>query len=167
MGKNGPFQEQLNVVAQETTINTTAEYEIVTPVSKSEAIAMLIHQLRFELAPPTLIDTLTVDTHVQLRRRSSTTGALARSDPSVIATYAVFASVNKVAGAAEKAIAYTEEGSKLINYDPPLLIAASRLYLAVKSYVETAVRYGHCQIGYTLEKVSKEDFIAALVSHQV
>jgi len=158
--------ELLNIQADEISINTTAEYKIQTPVSKSESLAMLIHFLRFELPPNSQIDTLIVDTHVQLRRRSSSTGSLARNDPSVIATYAEFVSVGKVAGAAEKAIAYTSEGSKLVYYDPALLIAQSVLYLSVKSYNETVVRYGHCQIGYTLGKVSKESFIAALISHQ-
>lgn len=159
--------ELLNIVATEIAINTTAEYVIHTPVSKTANIAMLIHQIRFELPPNTQVDTAIVDTHVQLRKRSSTTGSLARNDPAIIATYAEFVSVGKVAGAAEKAIAYTSQGSRLIYYKPPYLVAASRLYLAVKSYNETVVHYALCQIGYTLEKVSHEDFIAALVSHQV
>jgi len=160
---NKVLMELLNAQVTESAANTHTEIAIQLPTSRSELLAMLVHQVGFELAPNTLIDTVTDDTHAQLRRRSATS-ILARSDPDLIASYAVFASVGKVVGAAEKAVVLMAEGYLQSYFDPPLLIARNQLYLAVESYNETVARYAAVRIGYTLEKVSERAFIAALVT---
>ena len=56
-----------------------------------------------------------------------------------------------------------ERGFPRWKFDPPVLYPRAKMYVGLRTAGFTNVCSGFVKIGYTLEKVSKEDFIAALV----
>ncbi|MBA7703723.1 hypothetical protein ES703_112516 [subsurface metagenome] len=54
-------------------------------------------------------------------------------------------------------------GERTNKFDPPILYPKALLYLGMNTIGATSTRFATVRIGYTLEKVSREDFISALV----
>jgi len=135
------------------------EVEIPLPTSKTETMAMLLHRVDFRLGHPHFIDTQMNSVSGYLTK-SHQTGPIDLADPDLIAQYFWHVSVNQVAGAG---ISEWEDGSKLWLFDPAILIARDKLYMGGRTFMETANQVCQVRVGYTLEKVSREAFIAALV----
>ncbi|MBA7550438.1 hypothetical protein ES705_43735 [subsurface metagenome] len=56
-----------------------------------------------------------------------------------------------------------EIGTQKQTFDPPILYPKASLYVGFNTVGFTTVKKLAVRIGYTLEKVSREDFISALV----
>ncbi|MBA7586626.1 hypothetical protein ES708_28629 [subsurface metagenome] len=153
----GPFMEYLRQTVTQSGANAYTEHEIATPTSKTENMAMLIHSIefsasRFVEAAPANGDA------IQLQVTSTHQNSITEiADPDCIALYEVFVHLNAVFNT------IFTHGAHHIKFDPPLLYPKAHLYLAVGSNGLAAAIAGQFRIGYTLEKVSREDFISALV----
>ncbi|MBA7550220.1 hypothetical protein ES705_42730 [subsurface metagenome] len=153
----GPFMEYLRQEVKMTTINTFTEVAIATPTSKTENMAMLIHSI--ELQPVIQVDgePTELDSVALCVTKTHQTGPVKISDPDCIAT---FIARTKLAAVFNALI---HIGSQETKFDPPILYPKSHLYLSIYSTGMALVSTGNFRIGYTLEKVSREDFISALV----
>ena len=58
---------------------------------------------------------------------------------------------------------YIDRIHDTIYFDPPILYAKNKIYMGMNSAGQGAVKTAYAALGYTLEKVDKDDFIAALV----
>lgn len=149
--------EFLRSKATQTAINTYIEEQIPTPTSKTENMAMLIHSV--ELIPLSLVDTTPTNADsvsVHLARKSSTF-TLTLSNPDLIAYFNAVTALNAIFNGV------SIRGQQKTTFDPPLLYPKANLYLGMNTVGMATVKYAECKIGYTLEKVSREDFISALV----
>ncbi|MBA7549661.1 hypothetical protein ES705_42152 [subsurface metagenome] len=153
----GPFLEFLRADVKQTAADTFTEGEIPTPSSKTESMAMLIHSI--ELQPSKLIadEPTDLDNVMMSVTKASKTGAAVISDPDSLAYVKIKTSIAAVFHAV------VVNGSQKYTFDPPLLYPKAKLYIQISSAGIGVPVYGHVRIGYTLEKVSKEDFISALV----
>ncbi|MBA7550116.1 hypothetical protein ES705_42622 [subsurface metagenome] len=153
----GPFMEFLRGYLAQTAANAYEELQIPTPASKTENLAMLIHSI--ELQPDRLLDTVPANSDLvmcHLSRKSDTT-VRKLSEPDILASFRAYTSLNAVFNA------LVLHGAELTKFDPPLLYPKANLYLGLNTVGFTAVTNMVVRIGYTLEKVSREDFISALV----
>ncbi|MBA7703837.1 hypothetical protein ES703_112634 [subsurface metagenome] len=153
----GPFMEYLRASAIQTAANAYKETTIPTPTSKTENLAMLIHSI--EMVPAALIDTTptnadNVTVHVS---KLTKTGARDISDPDILGYFRSYTALNAVFNQC------LLTGSMTQKFDPPILYPHTNLYLGISTVGYTAITNVACRIGYTLEKVSREDFISALV----
>ncbi|MBA7703987.1 hypothetical protein ES703_112784 [subsurface metagenome] len=153
----GPFMEYLRQRVAQTAANSFTEIEIATPTSKTENMAMLIHSI--ELYPSSYTDPAPADSDwVALTvANKHHTGNLQISDPECLAQFKALMTLGAVTNLIEYA------GSQETKFEPPLLYPKAHLYLSIKSEGFAAALIGMFRIGYTLEKVSREDFISALV----
>ncbi|MBA7551082.1 hypothetical protein ES705_43616 [subsurface metagenome] len=153
----GPFMEFLRAEVLMETPDVYAEVQIPTPTSKTENMAMLIHSI--ELEPSTFADPapVTLDTlHVQLTKRSKTE-LVYLDDPDLLAHFAAFTILNAVFHAV------LTTGHQKTDFNPPILCPKANLYFGIDTNGFTSIMGARCRISYTLEKVSREDFISALV----
>ena len=153
----GPFMEFLRARLVMTAANTFAQIQIPTPTSKTENMAMLIHQIEFE--PSIQVDSVPTD-------GDSITVHLAKvskSAPSGIHEPDSLAYLHIMTNLAAIFHALTVTGAPLHKFDPPILYPHANLYGGVTTVGFTAACAATFRIGYTLEKVSREDFISALV----
>ncbi|MBA7550140.1 hypothetical protein ES705_42646 [subsurface metagenome] len=153
----GPFMEFLRVAVTETAANIYTEEQVQTPTSKTENMAMLIHSIemdpnRIEAVAPSNGDY----TQMQVTDRSQT-GFKQVSRPGVLASVSLTTVLNAVYNN------LSIIGKTSYKFDPPLLYPKAQIYCAINSQGTDLVATGHFRIGYTLEKVSREDFISALV----
>ena len=153
----GPFMEFLRGYALQTAANAYKETQIPCPTSKTESMAMLIHSI--ELSPSLLCDSApaNLDTITLHLSKVSKTSATTILSPDVLAYYRTMTILNAVSNH------ITIFGEQKQTFDPPILYPHTNLYLGLLSAGLTAVMNATVRIGYTLEKVSREDFISALV----
>ncbi|MBA7553689.1 hypothetical protein ES705_46285 [subsurface metagenome] len=153
----GPFMEFLRAIVTQTAINTFAEVQIPTPTSKTENMAMLIHSIQMQ--PNNLVDTTptNLDTVSVQMSKVSKTGVKFIHDPDILAFYQALTNLDTVYNGV------TFKGHEIQTFDPPILYPHANLYFGIYTVGLTNVEIGRCRIGYTLEKVSREDFISALV----
>ncbi|MBA7550795.1 hypothetical protein ES705_43318 [subsurface metagenome] len=153
----GPYMEFLRGKAQQTANNTYAETQIPTPTSKTENMAMLIHSVELvpsALAPITPANAAVMEAHLAKRTQAA---VITLIDPDLIANYHVLTILNAVFNE----LAF--RGEQKQTFDPPLLYPHANLFLGISTSGFASTRFVECRIGYTLEKVSREDFISALV----
>ena len=153
----GPYMEFLRARALQAAINTYAETQIPTPTSKTENMAMLIHSIEIVPAMLHALAPANADMIEMHLAKTSQTDVLTLDDPDVLAYYHCMTVLDAVFGA------LAERGEQKQTFDPPILYPKANLYLGVSSVGMASVRFGEVRIGYTLEKVSREDFISALV----
>lgn len=135
------------------------ELELDLPTSKTETMAMLIHLIELDIADINGQAGDRVQSNVYLSK-SSMPSKFRYHGSDILAWYCLLYEMTVAAG---ECYIY-ESGSKLTYFNPPILIARDKLYLGHKGYEYDAVStYVTGRIGYTLEKVSREAFIAALV----
>lgn len=153
----GPFMEFLRAIAIQPAINTYGQTQIPTPTSKTENMAMLIHQI--ELIPNAVVDAapVTGDTVMLHLTSASKTTIAEPNDPDNLAYFKAVTLLNAV----WHGITYL--GSMMSKFDPPILMPKANLYVGIHSAGMAATHEVTAKIGYTLEKVSREDFISALV----
>ncbi|MBA7550846.1 hypothetical protein ES705_43372 [subsurface metagenome] len=153
----GPFMEYLRATAIQASPNAFGETQMPTPTSKTENMAMLIHSIEMMLlryVDTTPTDTDTVSCHVSSQSQTSIRKI---DEPETLASFLAVTHINAVYHDTEK------HGQLNLKFDPPILYPKANLYLAISSSGHTTGQYVKCRIGYTLEKVSREDFISALV----
>ena len=162
----GPFIEFLRALNMMDTPNTYREVPIPCPTSKTEQMAMLIHEVIFR--PPTL-ETGTgkspkktpgiadLESYSAQLMGQSQGGIRNLDHKDMIAT--LFRKVSL--GAVWHWL--HEEMPAYWRFDPPILYPRANLYFGVLTSGFAAAANFAIRIGYTLQRVSKEDFIAALV----
>jgi len=153
----GPFMEFLRGIVTMTSANSYKEIQIPCPTSKTESMAMLIHSV--ELQPDRLLAQNPANLDMCMTHLSKTTQTEVRPNhyPDTIAYLKAFTSLNAVFNA------LVITGAELTKFDPPVLYPHVNLYVGVNTVGFTTVTNTKFKIGYTLEKVSREDFISALV----
>ena len=157
-----PFMEFLRGTITMSAATTYTELEIRTPVSKTEELAMLIHQVRWDIAKPTATDAATVRVAASLHDRPQTDTAQI-SDPGCISRHSLFAEAGVTEGTLSEFATFDLREGWVYYFTPPLLYAKDAIYLGVNSDHATLLVLAQVRIGYTLERVSSADFIAALV----
>jgi len=149
---------------QQTVVNTYAEEEIPTPCSTTEEMAMLIHFIHCHTDDPQVTegDYSAITTGLW---RHSQTGGLTMQDPDCIFSYGQSVMAGRYEGTLSEYWEYYKD-PQVLYFDPPILYAKSVIYhgLGTVQQPAGAMKTSDICIGYTLEKVSKADFIAALVS---
>ncbi|MBA7546349.1 hypothetical protein ES705_38739 [subsurface metagenome] len=153
----GPFMEFLRADVKQTVVDTYKEVQIPTPTSKTENMAMLIHEIYLEpnrLVDGTPTDTDTMELHLAGKTKATVTKV---SDPDILAYLFAMTSKGTIWNWLETL------GAQMWKFDPPILYPKANLFLAINTGGFTATMSAVCRIGYTLEKVSREDFISALV----
>ncbi len=153
----GPFMEFLRAKVSQAVMNTYEEKQIPTPTSRTETMAMLIHSI--ELLPSSLSDTAPTNSDAIFTHLSKTSKVIAGGleDPDILAVYSVLTRLNAVIHG------FHVTGSSKQVFDPPILYPHANLFAAVMTSGFGAIVDLEVRIGYTLEKVSREDFISALV----
>ncbi|MBA7550727.1 hypothetical protein ES705_43250 [subsurface metagenome] len=153
----GPFMEFMRGSLAQSAANVFTEREVQTPTSKTETMAMLIHQI--ELRPARLIDsTPTAEDHIAVQIAKAPQDSTDDIDnPDIIAYYMARTHLDAVFNQ------MVEKGYQEVKFDPPILYPKSTIYAGINTIGFAAPMTLNFRIGYTLEKVSREDFIAALV----
>ena len=154
----GPFMEFLRAYLDMSAANAYTEMQIPTPSSKTETMAMLIHSIELVLGSLTDPTTPADGDQMQAHLADSSQTQIRKIDNSDVLTHIRSTLVlNAVVNAIEIA------GTEFMTFDPPILYPKANLYLAAFSTGFTSPGNVSLRIGYTLEKVSREDFISALV----
>ena len=158
------FLEFINGVVVEASANTFIETEIPTPASRTEMTAMLIWHIEFDATSPDSIDALTTVTNVQLTR-DTTTGLNNLEDDDLLARWSMSLGLGAVQGSLSEyaIIADLSDRPRVFKFDPPILYPRSSVFLGVQGTANVGLKTARVRVGYTLEKVSQADFIAALV----
>ncbi|MBA7707642.1 hypothetical protein ES703_116518 [subsurface metagenome] len=154
------YMEFLRNVITQVTINTFIEEQLPTPATGNENMAMLIHMI-IGSAEPGLGEVLKdVELIAAIHDRSMTlTGGWRYPGTLMYHHYGINATLS-AAGLVYK----REDSLQVVYFNPPVLYAKSFIYHALNSEECAHIRSHEIAIGYTLEKVSKDAFIAALVS---
>jgi len=158
------FMEFIHTRLDEAVINVQCEKVIYVPTSKTEVMAMLIHKITFDLTSLERVDTKQTMVIMALSKDSLPSAFRYGSNPRIIAGYGAALDCGMIEGTLTEFQQFQEYGAQVQYFDPPILVAQDQLYLQLKTYEQLSLTYGLCVIGYTLEKVSREAFIAALVS---
>ncbi len=153
----GPFMEYLRAYPSQAVINTYVEVQMATPSSKTENMAMLIHSIEFH--PLALVDVAPANLDAVMGQLTKVPKSTIYdiNDPDVIAIYKAITVLNAVMNDV------VEIGTQKQTFDPPILYPKASLYVGFNTVGLTTVKKLAVRIGYTLEKVSREDFISALV----
>lgn len=141
--------------------NAHTEFEMPTPVSRSEKLAMLIWDVWLFGGNVEQVDGVEVSQNVQLTKES-VSASLAFEDDDLVAGYHRQVS-QQDQGSLSEYITYQELAPGHWNFSPPMLYTKSKLFLSSDSAGATAVRAFAAKVGYTLERVDPNTFIAALV----
>jgi hypothetical protein len=139
----------------ESAAGTYTEEEVLVPASKVESYVMAVWEVDFEL--PANVDALADSDIMQCVLCKNPQG-----DMPDFGSTDVIAKVKQVfkittTGATEY------DAIKRIKFARPYYIAKQKLYFGAKTTGSAAAKTYKGRIGYTMKKVSKEDFIDALV----
>jgi hypothetical protein len=150
----GPFMEYLRCRATETIPNTYIENIVPVPTSKTETMAMLIHEIRWWQQLSEVVVAGTTESIVTIADRSHPSGLVWPDSAGVI--------VHNVMWRKEEVGPVNE--NFVVKFDPPILYSKAHIYLGARGIGNNVSLMAIiAMIGYTLEKVSREDFISALV----
>jgi len=163
----GPFLEFMGIKLTESAINTYTEKEAATPTSENENLVMLIHQIEMHVDhADTPAAAGTTDTTAQIVDRSMSS-LKNHADQELIALcqHSFRGALRETAAGVFTIVVDCSLGERqrIVYYDPPLVYAKSKIYLGVKGSGNTVVKVASAKIGYTVERVSAEAFIKALV----
>lgn len=157
----GPFIEQLRGKVSSVS-NTVLSTELKTPVSKTTKIAMLIHWIRFKMTEPTFSAGAITTLNNCLSKRSHVGDAdiPQPDDPDVLYRVDRWAQEGILAATFGRG----QTNPMLVEFDPPLLYARDEIFFeAVRSAAVAGGGDMFVNIGYTLEEVSQQAYIDALV----
>ncbi len=158
-----PFMEFIRDSVTESAANTYTETEIKTPASRTEKLAMLIWQMEIEAGLPDIEDAQSNATLTQLVKTTQNTG-LGLQDEDLLMRVNKLANVGTVQGSLTEFQRYQELDASVIRYfDPPILYAKAEMFLGIVGSGNAAAGSSGARVGYTLERVASEEFIAALV----
>ena len=162
MVNKGPFMEYLRGHLSHDGGTTVDTLRILTPSSKTEKLAMLIHQITLIVQQPAFNAGSWQFCDAVITDESHEGDDIVpwMEDSSVLHRVRQWAQEGIIAGTWTR----WREGEETIEFDPPVLYPKAAIYLEMEvSDPQAAGKYSSCMIGYTLEKVSDEAFIAALV----
>lgn len=163
MRSTGPFTEYLRGNLLESGANTFTELEIATPVGRSEDIVMLIHGVTMFVGDPDIEDAQT--NLVQIHLHNAT--RLAISTPDVAGNIYFHDEANSVGviqGTLSEFQHYFSRGDPYFRmYQPPRLYAKASIFMGIVGTGNANPKRMQMRLEYTLARVSKEEFIAALV----
>jgi len=133
------------------------------PTSKTEMLAFLLHKVMFEPSGSCypMVDDTESQLHLALCYNDYAATPYYGSVHGVIAMHRQNASSGQVSGALSDYVYYWKT-PEIQDFSPPILIATDVLSLCLRLIGSIAVS-GRVRLGYTLEKVGREAFIAALV----
>ena len=147
----------------ESAANTYTVSEIPTPVSRTEKLAMLIWKIQIDLNTASLEDGQQNSMQAQLTRNREG-GMLRLDDPGLLAgSFKV-----TEAGAAQGSLSeylreYVDPPSSIQDFQPPFLFAKSEMFISAQGVGNSAALRASARVGYTLERIPADIFIAALV----
>ena len=153
---HGPFMEFMRLKVVMSAADTYDEQDFQTPASKTENLAMLIHQIT--VSTSTWTGAVEGDNMIMHIASTSETDTLNPDDPHLVGG-AVFGKEIKLATNGM----YIDRIHDTIYFDPPILYAKNKIYIGMNTVGQGAVKTGYAALGYTLEKVDKDSYIAALV----
>ena len=158
------FLEFINGVLTESAANTFTELEIATPASRTALSAMLIWLIEFDMTTPDIEDAQTNVTNIQLTR-DTTTGLNNLEDDDLLARWSISVAAGAIQGSLSEYLVASglDPRPRVFKFDPPILYPRSSVWLGIQGTGNVNVKTGRCRVGYTLEKVSQQAFIAALV----
>lgn len=164
MGKSnyGAFMEFMKGKVTEPTLNTYTEIALVTPASKTEQMAMLIHQILLRVDGPDPVDADLSYVYAQLTKRTMS-GFTEVDDPACLYSRIWSQKLGIAEGTLSEYACFSQGHWPIIYFDPPILYTRDYMYLAVLGDANTVVKSAYLSLGYTIEKVTTEQFIAALV----
>jgi len=146
------FMEFLRIIGQQSANDTNTTFMIQTPTSKTEAMAMLIHQIDYQYDDHSKVD------HSQAM-------VIVDRDVGAIGKWITDQECIDAVRYKQK---FTTTGLAYLNviqkhtFDPPILYSRAAIGMQIRSTTTGAQKWGRVRIGYTLEKVSKMAFIEAL-----
>jgi len=152
-----PYMEFLRGKIAMIGAKTYAEVEIRTPVSRTEELAMLIHMIEAKVVKVPMVSTETNDALCHLCDRPSD-DIRGVEEPECLFHHLVFSDFET------SAVQFFAQEIRVQLFNPPILYAKDALYLGVNSTHLMNLSTATMRIGYTLERVSSKDFIAALIT---
>lgn len=162
MGKSwGAYMEFMRGKVTNSAPNVYTEEVLSTPASKNEMMAMLIHMVILRTDSPDPIDATQTYVYAGLTRRSRD-AFIEINDPDAIYTRIWTRNLGVVEGTLSEYNLETMGHEPIVYFDPPILYAKDALYLSTLGANNTAVKSVYLQLGYTLERVTLEQFVAAL-----
>ena len=156
--KDERFMEFISKRLEESAAGVYTEAVIPTPCSQTEQFAMLIHRIDGHMEPPEVVGAAITVSALALNKASKSEG-VGIDDPDCL-----FEGLSKVDAVVAATPNFINCGQFVRRFDPPILYAKSQIYLGVWGNNNVGTMTQVCRIGYTLEKVSKDAFIAALIS---
>lgn len=160
--EKGPFMEYLRGEIEADNILVDS-VEIRTPVSKTEELAMLIHEITIIGESVDFVAGVdAINEWVLSRRSNDGDGAsINYTSPDMVYRLDQVATEGIIVGAFSRA--WIGDFTKYFN--PPLLYAKTEIFFeARQEQAGQAAQLGSFAVGYTLEKVTKESFIDALIA---
>ena len=159
-----PFMEFLRADVDESALNTFTKVTVSTPASRTESMAMLIWDIWLEIRESDIIDAVTTFNNVKVGREDIVVTDRFGLNDDVLWEYIVDVKPGTTQGSLSEYLVVHVDGGPHVRFDPPVLYPHSRLALTCEGKGNTVkLMTAYLVVGYTLEKVSATDFIAALV----
>jgi len=156
------YMEFITGYVTESAANTWTTAAIEVPTSKELTMAMIIHQVEMDIEPPehtavggTVVMGYLIDDDLEDRPMFDNTHVIYAKDQALYMDAAV----------AEVAWASAEThilGGRVQTWQPGILYAKKKIYVGCEGVGQASAKTVRVRIGYTLEKVTTEQFIAAL-----
>ncbi len=146
------YMEFLHAKLTQSVANASMLGTITMPVSGNENLACLIHQIKMAVEPEIVAAVQMVMKALVRDRATGNHNNIA--DEGVLACFCGFI----------QPTLYIPMCDFAWYFDPPILYAKSVLHLFFTTSNFVGATNGNFQIGYTIDKVSKDAFIAALVA---
>ena len=162
MPEQGALMEFIRGAVTMSGANTFTEVEVATPASRSEKLAMLIWRIAWFPNNPVHIDGSEVSLRMQLARDTQA-AILAAEDDDLVSNIQVVSRMGTAQGSLSEYASVFVRGALLEYFQPPLLYAKQSIFLGVDTVSDNTARSGAFVLGYTLERVPAELFIASLV----
>ena len=157
VSKSERFMEFLRANGTPGAANGFKNVEIKVPASKTESLAMLIHRIDFYLDPEEDLDAPAHADKLTWQLCSSEQSAIIPINNSAIVDMAQLYDLLVTSGLAALTFPIVHE------FNPPILYAKDTLYLGIQTVGQGDADTMGVRVGYTLEKVTKDQFIEALV----
>lgn len=156
------FLEFLRGVVTEDAANTFKQVEIRTPVSRSESLAMLIHQMKLQPDLPAVEDGQSNSVNVVVSKTTQD-AIIGVDNPNRLMGAGANVQAGLVEGSLSEYLRATFPFEVWEHFHPPILYPRDSIFLGVEGVGNAAVSTARLMIGYELAKVDPGDFIAALV----
>ena len=165
MAEQGALMEFIRGAVTEGAANTMTETEIAAPTSRSEKLAMLIWQVQFTQDDPDVEDGQSNAVVTKLYDRTIGTATAHRGidNPAVIAEVEKIIHAGGVQGSLTEYYRDKLMPGYIASFQPPVLYTKESMFLAILGGGNANAKGARVRVGYTLERVPIDLFIAALV----